>query len=234
MDEFSILRRITPVVINSFNQPTYLKNIIRKFLDNGFVNIFILDNNSKYKPLIDLYQNLSKNGVNVLFYNENRGPRYFHLSGMYQSYFNNIPHIYTDPDLDFDMLAPDFLSTLISISNKYSVAKVGCALKIPEDEEIVDEYIYIKELKSSYKIKEWESQFWINKLEESIFKANIDTTLHYFNPTHYSGNFFDGIRVDGQGFTVKHLPWYKKNLIPKEESEFYSNHQNWSNYSTKS
>ena len=97
-----ILRKITPVVINSFNQPTYLKNIVNKFVMNKFINIFVLDNGSTYQPLIDLYQQLSDKGITILYYNQNRGPRYFHTEEIYKKYLGMIPHVYTDPDIDFD------------------------------------------------------------------------------------------------------------------------------------
>ena len=124
-----ILRKTFPVVINSYNQPTYLKNLILKLKINSCKNIVVIDNESTNKELINLYEYIKLNDENttILYYNKNNGPRYFHYSGVYKI-LGGSPHLYTDPDLDFDTLPDDFLCTLLSLSEKYKCFKVGCAL----------------------------------------------------------------------------------------------------------
>jgi hypothetical protein len=219
-----ILRKTIPVVINSFNQLYYLKNIIMKLKDNNFGNIIILDNLSTYDPLLNFYQEVTKNNqALVIYYNANRGPRYFHQSGLYKI-LGNIPHLYTDPDIDFDKLDEAYLTTLIDVSNKYKIFKVGSALEIPDSSEMKPG-LFMKpgDSNSEIPIVEWESQFWKNEFEPSIYNSPIDTTFHLFNPMYYSDNtpYLIGARIAKNNFIVKHLPWYNKNSIPNDEYLFY-------------
>ncbi len=227
-----LLRKTIPVVINSFNQPTYLKNILKKFKLNHFTNFVILDNASTHPELIDFYLDIIKfNNITVIYYNANNGPRYFHLNGVYKLLYK-IPHLYTDPDLDFDFLSDSFLTTLFDLSNKYKIAKVGAALEIPDSLSIKPDLFFKSPANNlSIPVREWESQFWEKELETKVFLADIDTTLHLFNPEHYDNNFFSAVRVAHKGFIVKHLPWYKNDFIPVEEKNYYKNSNTiWSNY----
>lgn len=57
-----VLRKTLPVIICVFNQYTYLKNLISKLNQNGFSNIYVLDQKSTYQPLINyLKDNNGKN-----------------------------------------------------------------------------------------------------------------------------------------------------------------------------
>lgn len=55
------LRKTIPVIINSYNQKYYLKNIIEKLLSFEFKNIYVLDNLSNSESLIDYYKELKGN-----------------------------------------------------------------------------------------------------------------------------------------------------------------------------
>jgi len=222
MREF-LLRNTMPVFINSFNQPTYLKNLVGKFRDNGFRNIFILDNGSTSPELSEYYRGIDpKSGeVRVLYYNENRGPRYFHESGLYKM-LGGTNHLYTDPDLDFDTLPANFLSTLLDLSEGYHIAKVGCALELPPEDRL---RLDLKMLHAgrTYNVRQWEAQFWLNQVQEGVYQAPVDTTLHLFNPRlyHDQQNFMKGLRVALPGFVVRHRPWYVDDPLPAAEWEFY-------------
>ncbi len=225
-----ILRKTCPVFINSFNQPTYLRNIVEKFCLEGFSNIYILDNNSSSPEIINYYKFLKKEykKVFVLYYNANMGPRYFHLSGLYQSVgLGDVPHLYTDPDIDFDTLAEDFVSQFLDLTEKYQTPKVGCALEIPTEEEVRSDVICTPPHLGgqSFGIIEWEKQYWKNAIEADAYDAPIDTTLHLFNPKYFSHanpkNYLTGIRVAKKGFIIKHRPWYKEDAVSEKEINFY-------------
>ena len=175
---------------------------------------------------MELYKNyeLSKEAT-VLYLGHNSGPRYFFESRIYEKYFKNIPLIFTDPDLDFDDLDPNFVTKLFNLSRKYKVAKVGPALQIPELHEMALNTIQHPENPEiECTIAEWESQFWTNSLEQDVYGAGIDTTLHFFNPEYFAdmSSFYKAIRVSSPGIIIKHLPWYINNpLCTSEEKEFY-------------
>jgi len=227
----AILRRTTPIIINSFNQLTYLRRLIDSLLENHFRNIYILDNASTFPPLLEYYENARSRGVFVLYYNSNQGPRAFHSKKIYRTHFKDIPHIYTDPDILFDTFADNHLTRLFEISEKYRFHKVGSAIEIPSDELISDRPLYQKELNKRLSIRENEIRFWQNEIEHETYLADIDTTWHLFNPKFYldGTNFFRALRLSGTGFTLKHLPYYKANHVPTEEIAFYKSHDaGWS------
>jgi hypothetical protein len=215
-----ILRKSIPVFINSYNQPKYLENIIQNFKKNQFSNINVIDSCSTLAIMAPVYEMLAKSGVHIFYYPSNLGPRHFQLSGLHKL-TGGIPHIYTDPDINFSTLANNFLSRLLDLSKKYQVAKVGSALDISESIEFKNMEIKVDHIPNqSFKIREWESQFWKNKIEEHVYLAGIDTTLHLFNPQYFKQNdFFSGIRVAEKGFLVEHLPWHKNNFIVGVDDE---------------
>lgn len=234
-----LLRKTIPVFVNSFNQPTYLRNLITKLITEKFCNINIIDNQSSNLETLNYYKYLTQEykKVSIYYYNANMGPRYFHLSGLYKI-LGDVPHIYTDPDLDFDFLAIDFLSQLLDLAETYKIAKVGCALEIPNENEIKSDLIFTPphENGKSFGVRDWELQFWRNPLESDVYNAPIDTTFHLFNPKYFSlgdplSPYLSGIRVAKKGFVMKHMPWYKDDRLPDSERNFYSKtgyeHNSW-------
>jgi hypothetical protein len=231
----TFLRKTIPFFINSFNQHYYLRDFVDSLLKNGFCNIWILDNKSTFQPLIDYYkeiEKLSSNKVNILYYNENKGPHYFYLSEIYKNFWP-YPHIYSDPDLLVPNMNEYFCSELLNISNKYSIAKVGCALAIPPPDLLSPLLRPMPETGNiPVSISDWEKQFWTKQLEQDIYNAPIDTTLHLFNPAFYiRENFYQAIRVAKNGFIAKHRPWYIDDQQPDDENEYYritrSGHGGW-------
>lgn len=227
------LRKTIPVIINSYNQKYYLKNIIEKLLSFEFKNIYVLDNLSNSESLIDYYKELKGNKyVTVVYYGKNLGPRSFHLDG-YSEIFGKIPHIYSDPDLDFDNLSNDYVGDLLDLSHKYKICKVGSALEVPI-ESLQKKNIELKINGAKYSISEWESQFWTHQIEPNIYFAPIDTTIHLFNPQYYKlgDPYITGIRVAKIGFIAKHLPWYESDVFEENEDMLmYKRTQTgWNNY----
>ena len=99
-----ILRKIVPVVINSYNQFTYVSNIIEKLGLAGFSNIYVIDQCSTMPKLIDYLKSGNGRLFSVFWSNKNNGPHDFFLSGKY-NIFSGLPFLYSDPDLDWDRLA---------------------------------------------------------------------------------------------------------------------------------
>lgn len=218
-----ILRRSTPVVINSFNQYFYLNNIVTKFLDAGFLNILIFDNASTYPPLTD-YLNRIKDDVRVLpvYYGVNRGPHHFFLERIYTSIFGQCPFLYTDPDVTWTTLADDFVSRLLDLTHKYQTFKVGPALTLPHPHELKKSLPKIREGEREMDVIEFESRYWQTEIEPGIYNSPIDTTLHLFSPAYYQNtSIITGLRVAGAGYEIKHSPWFKDDACPEEESIFY-------------
>lgn len=223
------LRKTVPVIFNSFNQPTYLRNLIDRLSSEGFRNLYVLDQASSNPDLLNYYRGgASDSGCTILYLGKNMGPHYFYLAKLYEM-FEGYPVIYTDPDVYIDKLAPDFLTKLFALSEKYKAFKVGPALEIPSSDEIAD--LKFKNVDREYTIAEWEGRMWLNELESGVYDSAVDTTFHLFQPKYFTGGtHIGGLRVAGEGFTFKHMPWYKNNGVPQGELDLYkklSAHSTW-------
>jgi glycosyltransferase involved in cell wall biosynthesis len=213
--------RDVPVLIPVFNNPTYLRKMIGQLRGVGLPNIIVVDNGSEYPPFLEYLDSLEEE-LTVVCLNENSGPRrLFRDAALY----DHLPQYFclTDPDLEFNAaLPPDFLECLIDLTKKYHVGKAGFSLDISEPEKMIATPFQIGA--ESYRIWEWEAQFWHARLEEKddpAYRASIDTTFAVYNKDFFSpGNFLDGIRVAGR-YTARHLPWYADHRIPSEEADFY-------------
>lgn len=231
-----ILRKSIPVVINSFNQPRYLANIVHRFRVNHFHNIVIVDNASTDDVTCELLQKLSKQDITVIHYGNNYGPRHFHQSGMYK-FLGRGYHFFTDPDLDFDTLADDFVQRFISVSEEHKKWKVGSALTIPPDHLLrTDLEVYFQETNRRCSIKEWETEVgWSRPMGNGLYDSAVDTTLHLFNPEWYPidspWDYYSAIRIDGPGYAVRHLPWYNNDILGSEQ--YTDSRNSWNTWKKK-
>lgn len=118
----------------------------------------------------------------------------------------------------------NFVEYLIDLTEEYKTAKAGISLDIFNREDMLDDDFWING--KTYKIWEWEAQFWQHRLRENIYLANIDTTFAVYNKKFLFDSrtltldFFKAVRVAGP-FTGKHLPWYRNNYLPTEEEYYY-------------
>lgn len=236
------LRRETPVYINSFNQPTYLKNMVELLTRNSFCNIKICENSSS-SPKLHIYLNELRlnESIEIIDMGGNIGPLQS-VSWIKRSF--NKAFIFSDPDLELpDPLPDNFLSELFHISNKYSCAKVGLALEIPPS-NVCRDLKMRHHILGDYDVLEWERQFWDIQLEPGVFRAEVDTTFFLWNPgirfdirrcyvqlretlrprrliKYFPRPRYTDIRVAKYGFVARHLPWYLDDGFPRDERELY-------------
>jgi|SRR5271165_678962 len=219
----SRLQAEIPVIIPTFNSPTYLQNILQQLHDLRFQNIIVVDNASTYPPMDELLSDIS-GYVSVVRSDENRGARHVILD---EKILTLLPPLFcvTDPDLQFnDELPSDFLAELVLLTEKYAVGKAGFSLDISERYELKDEGFLING--RQYGIREWERQFWETPLEplaggDRVYRAPIDTTFAVYNKKHFSPeNMFEAVRVAGR-YSCRHLPWEKRSIVPKAEESYY-------------
>ena len=226
-----------PLIIPTFNNPTYLKRFIeQKSLDN-FSSLEIYDNNSSFPPMIQLLQEFEKrDNINVHRLESNYGPHYVLRN---PEVYNTLPDIFclSDPDIEFSSTLPrDFLEQLLTISNKYEFGKVGFAIAIPEIDVLETSQVFMDG--QLWHVTDWEKQFWSNQIGASeqgdkIFKTTIDTTFALYNKNFFSpSDRYPALRVAGR-FTSRHLGFYKNSTIPKEEKNFYDKLSRFSYFSGK-
>ena len=217
-----------PVIIPAFNNPTYVHNMIAQLLSRGFRNIIVIDNCSTAPKMQECF----RRAKTVVQLTENRGPHYFFSD---DRMFDALPNLFciTDPDLEFNSRLPEnFLFQLIALTEEFQIGKVGLSLKISD---------HRKMLKSDFrngsvvnKVWEWEAQFWKDHiastlLGDPIYRADIDMTFAVYNKKYYHRGSHEALRVAGR-YTCRHLPWYRKNGIPKCEAAYYEATQKFSTY----
>lgn len=225
---------MVPVIIPSFNNPTYLLNMIDQLEALSLSKILVLDGGSSYPKMIDALESLSDRFpiVNLQF---NPGPRYAITS---QTVLDALPTIFalTDPDLSFNPNLPsDFVEVMIDLGQEICAPKIGFALDISNSERMRQEKFKIGE--DLFTIEEWERQFWDkplgNRNHLPLYQAQIDTTFAIYNQNYYSpDDFLSAFRVAGE-FTAVHLPWMLDTLVPESELKFYKESQTHSYYSLR-
>lgn len=203
-----------PIFIVSYNRLSYLKQLVKVLEERGYNNIYIIDNNSTYPPLIEYYKSIQHK---VIYLEKNLGHMAFWKSSLFDKYRNDF-YVVTDPDvIPLEECPNDFLELFFRILEKYPfVRKVGFSLKI--DDLPVDNVF-------SNEVYNWEKQFYKNKWN-NMYYASIDTTFALYLPDRFCkpGNFFRAFRIS-YPYMARHLPWYKKRTDVSEEDVYYSKHK---------
>jgi hypothetical protein len=202
-----------------------------------FSRIDIYDNGSTYPPMLQLLKDLEKEPkVKSIRLEKNAGPHYVLRTPELYEMMDEV-FCLSDPDLEFSKNLPaDFLEVLFDLTTRHKCGKVGFAIEIPKEEEF--ENLFVKMDGKLQKVTDWESQFWDKEIARTengdpIFEADIDTTFalynkKYFNPQHR----YKALRVAG-AYVCKHLGFYKQNIIPQEEVDFYQEQNRFSYFSGK-
>lgn len=198
-----------PILIICYNNYKYVRNTIeqiRQINEEYLDNIIIIDNCSTHEDTIEYLKTLD---IKIIYNSTNNGPWVCPWCNV--DIYNLMPNkfILTDADLEFNKnLSRYFIQEMVELSDKYNCGKIGFALDISEPNKLYTS----KKYADNKSIYEWESQFWLNRIDDSnyeLYNAEIDTTFCLINKQ----NFYNSkIRVAGN-FTAKHLPWYIENPI---------------------
>lgn len=224
-----MLLNTVPLIIPTFNNPTFTKNFVEQSINVGFKNIQIYDNNSNYPEMLKLLQKLDST-CEVIRLQKNYGPHYIlRTPDVYQS----LPDLFclSDPDVEYSKSLPEnFLEILLEVSEKYQVGKVGFAMEVPKQEEFLNPFMNLDD--KLWKMEDWENQFWNNKIGNiqgnDIYNATLDTHFALYNKKYFDPqDRYKAIRVAGK-LTSKHLGLYKNTIVPKEEEDFYRNSAKYS------
>lgn len=206
-----------PIIINNFNRLSTTRKLVEDLNNLGYINVHILDNNSTYPKLLEWYDS---NSCIVKRLSENMQWLAIYNSGYINEFLNKYPWVvYTDSDIELNPLTPPgFVEKIVHLLEKYNRTKGGLALRIEDlpNNEYANHY------------REWESKYWLNRMEEDVYDAHIDTTFCVIKP----GVAFDyqALRVGGN-MTAKHVPWYADFDNLDEEELYYITHSSdWSTY----
>lgn len=201
-----------PIIINNRNRLTFLKQLINWYKKAGYKNIIVLDNDSKYEPLLQYYK--SEN-INVIFLKENVGHLALWKSGVYKQFYGDY-YVYTDPDvLPIDECPFDFMQYFMSLLKKYSsIEKVGFGLKIDDLPNYYDK---------KNEVINWEKKHWLKQIEPDVYDAALDTTFALYKPYTRGDVWVQNALRTGGNYVARHLPWYENSNNISEEDLYYLN-----------
>lgn len=208
-----------PIIINNYNRLDYLLKLIKWLEGAGMTNIFIIDNNSDYQPLLNYYR---RTPYTVFKLDKNKG----HLAlweTIIFTRFSSQYYVYTDPDiLPVEECPLNTVQHFYNMLQQYPQAsKVGFGLKI---DDLPEGYLLRD------KVIRWEKQFWKKEVEHEVYDALIDTTFALYRPGAKGGASITALRTGGR-YTARHLPWYEDPKSLSAESRYYyksaSNASSW-------
>lgn len=199
-----------PIIINNRNRLTFLKMQIDWFKQNGYTNLYVLDNLSDYPPLLEYYKSCE---AKVIRLKKNFGYKALWLSGEFEQFKYNY-YVYTDPDVLPTKNCPsDLVFELYKVLQRYSqFEKAGVALRI---DDLPEHY------SAKAEVLRIEKKWWTNELEKNIYDAPVDTTFALYRPFAW-GDAEDckACRVGGD-LIFSHMPWYENSASPTEEDRYY-------------
>jgi hypothetical protein len=172
--------------------------------NNGLEPI-IVDNASDYPPLLEYYQS---DPCQVIVMPRNYGHRVM-WAGLVELPKDRF--IITDPDLDMSGVPYDFLSVLNDGLNICPVAKCGLSLEIND----------LPDTKESRFISNIEAKYWVEKINDKYFRAEVDTTFALYREG-WNQYTTEGIRTN-RPYTARHYSWYYTDFdkLPEDEQNYY-------------
>ena len=201
-----------PIIINNFNRLDFLRKLISSLEIRGYSNIYIIDNNSSFPPLLEYYKQCP---YTVFRLNKNVGYKAIWETGIYEI-FKRDYYVYTDSDMQIDDSCPkDFMMHFVEILKAYPTCqKVGFGIRI---DNLPDTYI------NKSKVIEWEKQFWQNEIRPGLYQASIDTTFALYRPyCKGEADSYQKVFRTGSPYLIRHLPWYAPEESREEEIYYTS------------
>ena len=113
-----------PIIINNFNRLSMLKKLIMGLELRGYTNIWIIDNNSTYPPLLEWMDEM-KDKYHFVRLQTNVGHLSLFETGLYKRFWKGY-YIYTDSDISIpDYVPADFVEFLWNVMPEYAVISSG-------------------------------------------------------------------------------------------------------------
>lgn len=203
-----------PIIINNFNRLTTLLKLINSLSERGYDNIYIIDNNSTYPPLLEYYE---KCPYKIFRLKQNLGYKALWKSGLSKQFCNDY-YIYTDSDVvPVNECPVDFINTIFTLLKKYKYAyKIGLSLRI---DNLPDHYIF------KQKVIKAEKKDFLIKNKDGLYRRPTDTTFAIYRPrVKLSRSRYAEAYRTAFPYEVEHLPWYIDTENPTEEEIYYNQH----------
>lgn len=212
-----------PIIINNRNRLTFLKKLIESLEGKGYTNIYIIDNNSNYQPLLDYYRTCK---YKIFRLNNNVGYLALWKTDIYKQFFKDF-YVYTDSDVVPTECCPDdFLHQFLEVmKSDKTLMKIGLSLNI---DDLPDSF------SMKQQVIDWETQFWQTESDDNRFYiANVDTTFALYRPFMKGGASRLKMYRSKKPLSAYHMPWYNDSENLSEEEVFYIENAKTSTHWTK-
>lgn len=200
-----------PVFINCRDRLTPLTALVDWLERAGIEEIYFLDNESAYGPLLEYYEQTPHT---VLRLDQNYGKFALWTAPGVLDRAGDRPFVYTDPDVVPVPECPtDAIDRFAELLRAYpGVNKVGFGLRI---DDLPDHYFH------KDAVIAWERVFWEWPVERGAYYAPIDTTFALHRP--HGSRAREAIRT-GPPYVARHDSWYLDFNNLSEEERFYQQH----------
>lgn len=198
-----------PVLIICRDRLASLVDLVQWLEDEGMTNIYLLDNDSTYPPLLD-YLNTSPR--RVLRLDNSAGHLAPWLPEIQTEIVRGRPFIVTDCDVVPDSGAHGAVRFFAQQLNKHlNILKIGFGLQIDDLPQRYDK---------RDQVIAWESKYWEREDAPGLFRADLDTTFALYRAnTPYC--LRPALRTGGR-YVARHTPWYAHSTNPTAEDLFYN------------
>lgn len=213
--------RQIPIIINNRNRLEYMLQLIYALEARGYTNIYIIDNNSTFPPLLNYYEECK---YHVFRLKENVGHLAMWDTDIYKQFIRDY-YIYTDADVvPVDECPEDCIELFWkTLKSNPRVQKVGFSLKI---DDLPDHFDKKKD------VIEWEKQYYQKKGKGNFYIGFIDTTFAMYRPFMRAGLGALMYRA-GFPYQARHMPWYVDSKNLSEEELYYIENASTSTHWTK-
>ncbi|HET9111698.1 MAG TPA: hypothetical protein VFN78_12795 [Ktedonobacterales bacterium] len=200
-----------PIIINNRDRLEPLLKLLDWLQRAGQHNIYIVDNDSTYPPLLAYYRRCP---YKVIMLRENVGHLAAWTQGIVEQVAKDQYYVVSDPDIvPVEYCPTDALDRFRDILDRHPDRfKAGFGLKI---DDLPSHYKFASEVKA------WEGQFWTMEREPGVFDAPIDTTFALYRPG--SPQLVSALRT-GEPYVARHTPWYANTRRPDREERYYRAH----------
>ena len=199
-----------PVFITCRDKVTHLIALISWLEKVGQTNIYLLDNDSSFPPLLNFYKETQ---YKVFYLNQNLGGRALWWSGLLDTLRIESRYIVSDPDvIPIEDCPNNAINVLDDVLNRFpDYKKVGFGLKT---DDLPDYY------KHKHDVIAWESRFYTKEIAPGLYDAAVDTTFALYQPGTEFGRV-PSIRVE-HPYLARHTPWYSDTNNPSDEDVFFA------------
>jgi hypothetical protein len=202
-----------PVFIPVRDRITTLRQVLDWLESVDQHEIWLIDNDSTYPPLVELLATTTHHVVRAGY---NLGHRSPWLTGAVQRHAHGRYFVVTDPDVIPDESCPaDALDRFRALLDRHpDIDKVGFGLRIDD-------------LPAHYPLRdhvvEWEARFWQDEVEPGAYRADIDTTFALYRPLDRRHMENRALRT-GTPYVARHQPWYTDPGALTDDDHYYREH----------